>query len=312
MGKKIKIEEWIERAKQIHGNRYDYSKVEYKNCDTPVCIICPEHGEFWQTPYNHVNKKCKCPKCSNVYNFSTNEWIEKARKIHGNKYDYSKVEYKSARENVIVICPEHGEFSIRPDNHNHGQGCPVCRYIKSSNAIRKNVDDFVFECKNIHGDKYDYSKVDYKNNKTKVCIICPEHGEFWQTPDNHLRGKGCPKCSQSKLEEETKEFLNKNNIIFEEQKTFDWLRFKHPMRLDFYLPLYNVAIECQGIQHFKPFEYFGGEDGLKYNVEKDRRKSVLCDENGVSLLYFSNEKYNKLLGKKVYHDLNKILNEIKK
>ena len=302
---------FIEKAKRVHGDKYDYSKVEYKGTNEKICIICPIHGEFWQRPNNHLNGS-GCSKCTKFRNhYTTDEWIKRAKQIHGDKYDYSKVEYKSARENVIVICPEHGEFSIRPDNHNHGQGCPVCRYIKSSNAIRKNIDDFVSECKRVHGDKYDYSKVEYKNNKTKVRILCKKHGEFWQTPDNHLHGKGCPKCSQSKLEEETKEFLNKNNIIFEEQKTFDWLRFKYPMRLDFYLPLYNVAIECQGIQHFKSFEHFGGEDGLKYNVEKDNKKSVLCSENGVNLFYYSNEKYKKYLGKKVYHDLNDLLKEFK-
>jgi hypothetical protein len=307
----MNTEEFIEKAKIIHGDKYDYSKTEYNGCFEKVCIICPEHGEFWQSPNNHLNGSgcSKCSKYSNHYN--TKEWVKKAKEIHGDKYDYSKVEYKSAKKNVIVICPEHGEFSIRPDNHNNGQGCPICRYIKSSSAIRKNVDTFISECKKIHGNKYDYSKIEYKNNKTKVCIICSEHGEFWQTPDNHLKGKGCPKCSQSKLEEKTKEFLIENNVIFEEQKTFDWLLFKKPMKLDFYLPTYKVAIECQGIQHFKPFEYFGGEDGLNYNIEKDNKKSVLCAENGVKLFYFSNENYNKLLGKKVYHDLNKLLKEIK-
>lgn len=307
----MNTENFIEKAKRVHGDKYDYSKVEYIGTYDKVCIICPEHGEFWISPNNHLNGS-GCSKCTKFRNrYTTEDWIKHAKTIHGNKYDYSKVKYKSARENVIVICPEHGEFSIRPDNHNHGQGCPVCRYINSSASIRKNISDFISECQKVHGDKYDYSKVEYKNNKTKVCIVCKEHGEFWQTPDNHLKGKGCPRCSQSKLEETTKEFLTKNNIIFEEQKTFDWLRFKNPMRLDFYLPKYNAAIECQGIQHFKSLEHFGGENGLKYSIEKDSKKSILCAENGVKLFYFSNENYSKLLGKKVYHDLNKLFEEVK-
>ena len=304
-------EQFINKAKKVHGNKYDYSKVDYKGCHIKVCIICPEHGEFWQVPSNHLNGS-GCRKCSKYGNrYNTEEWIDKVKKIHGDKYDYSKVIYKSSKENVVVICPEHGEFSIRPDNHNHGEGCPICRYIKSSSAIRKNINDVIRDFKKVHGNKYDYSKVEYKNNKEKVCIICQEHGEFWQTPDNHLRGKGCPKCAQSKLESDTREFFTKNGIEFIEQKGFDWLRYKNPMKLDFYLPKYNVAVECQGIQHFKAFKYFGGDDGLEYNTDKDIKKANLCSENNIKLLYYSNEKYDNYLGKKVFHSLNKLLKEIK-
>lgn len=307
----MNTEEFIKKAKKVHGDKYDYSKVNYINSNTKVCIICPIHGEFWQRPNNHLNG-CGCSKCTKFRNkYTTEEWIEYAKSIHGNKYDYSKVIYKTSKDNVTIICPEHGEFNIRPDNHNHGEGCPVCRYIKSSNGIRKNIDEFISQCKKVHGNKYDYSKVEYKNNKTKVCIVCPKHGEFWQTPDNHLSGKGCPRCSQSKLEESTKEFLIENDIPFEEQKSFEWLRFKSPMRLDFYLPQYNVAIECQGIQHFKPLEHFGGNEAFKYSIEKDKKKASLCAENGIKLMYFSNERYGNFLGEKVYHSLPKLIKGVK-
>jgi hypothetical protein len=307
----MNTEEFIKKAKKVHGDKYDYSKVNYINSNTKVCIICPIHGEFWQRPNNHLNG-CGCSKCTKFRNkYTTEEWIEYAKSIHGNKYDYSKVIYKTSKDNVIIICPEHGEFNIRPDNHNHGEGCPVCRYIKSSNGIRKNIDEFISQCKKVHGNKYDYSKVEYKNNKTKVCIVCPKHGEFWQTPDNHLSGKGCPRCSQSKLEESTKEFLIENDIPFEEQKSFEWLKFKSPMRLDFYLPQYNVAIECQGIQHFKPLEHFGGNEAFEYSIEKDKKKASLCAENGIKLMYFSNERYGNFLGEKVYHSLSKLIKGVK-
>ncbi len=307
----MNTEEFIKKANKVHGNKYDYSKVNYINSNTKVCIICPIHGEFWQRPNNHLNG-CGCSKCTKFRNkYTTEEWIEYAKSIHGNRYDYSKVIYKTSKDNVTIICPEHGEFSIRPDNHNHGEGCPVCRYIKSSNGIRKNIDEFISQCKKVHGNKYDYSKVEYKNNKTKIRIVCPKHGEFWQTPDNHLRGKGCPRCSQSKLEESTKEFLIENDIPFEEQKSFEWLKFKSPMRLDFYLPQYNVAIECQGIQHFKPLEHFGGNEAFEYSIEKDKKKASLCAENGIKLMYFSNERYGNFLGEKVYHSLSKLIKGVK-
>ena len=307
----MNTEEFIKKAIAKHGNRYDYSKVEYVNTFEPVCIVCPQHGEFWQRPNNHLNGS-GCSKCTKFRNrYTTEEWINKARLIHGDKYDYSKVKYLGAKTKVCIVCKEHGEFSISPDMHFYGQGCPFCRYIKSSSAIRKSLNNVIDDFKRVHGDKYDYSKVTYKNNKTKVCIICPEHGEFWQTPVNHMDGKGCPYCAQSKLESNIKNFLIENGIEFIEQKGFDWLRYKNPMKLDFYLPKYNVAIECQGIQHFKAVEHFGGDEGLKYNIEKDTKKANLCLENNVKLLYYSNEKYDKYLGKKVYHSLSKLLEEIK-
>ena len=112
------------------------------------------------------------------------EFIEKAKRIHGDKYDYSKTEYINATTKVCIICPEHGEFWMTPNNHTHGthpQNCPKC-----VGGVRSNTDDFIKKAKELHGDKYDYSKVNYVNNKTKVCIICPEHGEFWVTPSNHI------------------------------------------------------------------------------------------------------------------------------
>lgn len=308
----MNTEEFIKKAVAKHGNRYDYSKVNYVNTFTPVCIICPEHGEFWQRPNNHLNGS-GCPKCTKYRNrYTTEEWVNKAKLIHGDKYDYSKVKYINAKTKVCIVCPEHGEFWISPDNHFIGQGCPVCRYVKSSSAIRKNINNVIDGFKQVHGSKYDYSKVVYKNNKTKVRIICPEHGEFWQTPDNHMNGKGCPHCAQSKLEANTKDFLAENGIEFIEQKGFDWLRYRNPMKLDFYLPEYNVAIECQGIQHFEALKHFGGNDGLEYNTAKDIKKANLCSENNIRLLYYSNEKHDNYLGKKVYHSLNKLLEEIKK
>ena len=304
-------EQFIAKAEKVHGKKYDYSNVEYNGCRTKICIICPKHGEFWQEPSNHLNGS-GCPRCTKYRNrYTTEEWISKAKLIHGNKYDYSKVNYTNSKTKVCIVCPEHGEFWINPDNHFIGQGCPKCRYIKSSSAIRKNIDDVINDFKLVHGEKYNYSKVEYKNNKTKVCIICPEHGEFWQTPDNHMKGKGCPHCVQSKLESIIREFLTENGIEFIEQKGFDWLRYKNPMRLDFYLPKYNVAIECQGIQHFEAFKHFGGDNGLEYNTAKDIRKADLCSENNIKLLYYSNEKYDSFLGKKVYHSLSKLLREVK-
>jgi len=189
-----KLDKFIKKAKSVHGNKYDYSKVCYVNSQTKVCIVCPEHGEFWQTPANHIRGN-KCPICSNKgrgskKRSSTEEFIEKAKSIHGDKYDYSKVEYVNSNTNVEIICSTHGSFYQKPLNHLNGQGCPKC---SGKNLTTNELID-LFNKKHSNN-RYDYSKVNYELMHKKVCIICPEHGEFWQTPSKHLLGQGCPKCS---------------------------------------------------------------------------------------------------------------------
>jgi len=194
-------EEFITKAHEIHGDKYDYSKVKYVDTATKVCIICPKHGEFWQTPSNHLHG-WGCTKCSRPNSgMSTEEFIARAREVHGNKYDYSKVEYKNSTTKVCIICPEHGEFWQTPKEHLNNHSCPKCV------GRNRTTEDFIKEARKIHGNKYDYSKVEYVNNRTKVCIICPEHGEFWQKAEVHLRGSGCPNCINKPLSMTTEEFI---------------------------------------------------------------------------------------------------------
>lgn len=198
MPKKVTTVDFIDRAIKVHGCKYIYDKVEYVNAKTKVCIICPEHGEFWQVPPSHLSGK-GCPQCGNKVigrKLSDNreKFIQKAKKIHGDKYDYSQAEYVNNYTPLKIICKIHGEFYQTAHTHLNGGGCPLC-----VGNVKSNTAEFIKKAREIHGDKYDYSKVDYVNAKTKVCIICPEHGEFWQTPNNHLRKQECPVCSKSKV-----------------------------------------------------------------------------------------------------------------
>lgn len=179
----------IEKFKKIHGDKYDYSKVEYISNHTKVCIICPEHGEFWQQPANHLSGE-KCPKCSKRY-MDTEYFVQKAREKHGNEYDYSKTVYKKNKEKVVITCKIHGDFLQDPNSHLQGCGCSKCY-----GRLKKDNESFISKAKLVHKNKYDYSKVDYVNHITKVCIVCPEHGEFWQTPREHLDGCGCQVCGK--------------------------------------------------------------------------------------------------------------------
>lgn len=262
---KLTTEEFIERAKAVHGDSYDYSKVVYVNASTKVCIICKKHGEFWQRPSHHTDGR-GCTKCAaeanavrtrlwteercrevalgytemksfrtesvDAYNaalkhkwlkdytwlsykidvskpkkkrqsYTQEEIIEKIRSIYGVRYSYEKVKYKAMKIPITLICHEkdvngveHGEFMMRPDNIFSGkQGCPKCFDNRRSRLQRKPVEKFINEAKKVHGEMYEYHKVEYINTKTEVCIVCKIHGDFWQTPTAHLVGHGCPYCS---------------------------------------------------------------------------------------------------------------------
>jgi len=307
---RMTTEEFVKRAREIHGDKYDYSKTIYKNIMTKVRIICPEHGEFKQTPNDHLNGKKNCPKCAHMsYKKTTEEFIEEAKKIHGDKYDYSKSVYSGKDKKIIIVCPEHGEFKQTPHSHLQGKGCPKC--ANKLNGLKKRLtnEEFISKANTLHGNKYDYSKVEYKTTDTPVCIICPEHGEFWQTPHNHIGQKqGCPKCSKSHMEKEISQLLTENNIRFEEQKKFPWLKYKKPLSLDFYLPEYDIVIECQGEQHFVKMRYITETDEKFERVkERDKIKKELCEKHGLRVLYYSTAFKSDFL----ISDKNKLLKIIK-
>ena len=187
--KKLTTEEFISRATKIHNNKYDYSKVVYKNYITKVEIICKEHGSFFQAPDSHTNSKQGCPKCGGVAKSNTTEFIEKSNKIHNNKYDYSKVNYTHAKAKIEIICKIHGSFFQTPNQHLCGSNCPDC-----SSSLPLALETFVERSNQTHDCKYDYSQVNYKNVYTKVEIICNKHGPFFQDPKTHMKGGICPRC----------------------------------------------------------------------------------------------------------------------
>ena len=286
MSKKLTQEEFISRAKEVHGNKYDYSKTKYTSLKDKVCIICKKHGEFWQKASHHLSGH-QCSKCAaeerSKEKTKTNEnFIEDAKKVHGEKYDYSKTNYKNSNSKVCIICPEHGEFWQEAGGHLQGAGCPKCGKISMAEKIRKEVSSFIEEVKEVHGNKYDYSEIEYidqvtkikvkcnhcnnyfwiaprgllngngcpycanlarsiklkhnttifiesakkvhgnkydysKSNyidaETEVCIICEKHGEFWQKPHTHLKGSGCPLCAKESFLDKTKTPINEAKEI---------------------------------------------------------------------------------------------------
>jgi len=223
--KKSNTSEFINKSKEIHGDKYDYSKVEYKKANEKVTIICKEHGDFLQTPNGHLNGK-GCRKCSTEINSdkqrkTTEQFIKEAIKIHDDKYDYSRVEYKNAGEKVTIICKEHGEFLQTPNSHlSKESGC-----IKCAGCYKSNTEEFIKKSKEIHDDKYDYSKVEYKNAGEKVIIICKEHGDFLQTPNGHLNGNGCYKCGYNMSVFSNDGFINKAKEIHNDKYNYDKINY---------------------------------------------------------------------------------------
>lgn len=192
----MNTEEFIAKAKSIHGDRYDYSKTVY-HYRIPVTIICRVHGEFQSRYDGHIGSKMSgCRKCYNdSLGSNKDEFIKKAKKIHGDTYSYENFDYKSAVIKSSVTCREHGDFKITPAGHLIGGGCPKCRKKKQTS----NTHDFVMKASLVHNNKYDYSKTLYVGSNEYVKITCPEHGDFEKTPDNHIhktRPQGCPKCNE--------------------------------------------------------------------------------------------------------------------
>ena len=197
MPPKLSTEEFIQKARCVHHTKYDYVKVQYTSSSTKIQIICPIHGEFSQRPTRHLSGD-GCPKCANNVKLTYEEFVNKSRELHNNKYDYSKVDYQGHHSMITIICPIHGDFVQKANSHLRGCGCHKC-----IRTYPKDTTTFVIQANLIHGNKYDYSNVNYSNQSTPICIVCPIHGEFSQRPSDHVHSlAGCPRCvsNVSKLE----------------------------------------------------------------------------------------------------------------
>jgi very-short-patch-repair endonuclease len=214
--------------------------------------------------------------------------------VHHNKYDYSLVEYINNKTKVNIICPIHGIFKQTPSHHLKGHGCSKC-----TNNYNYSTDEYIKEAYEKHGNKYDYSLVEYINNKTNIIIICKIHGNFKQIPSHHLNGCGCPICNLSKGEKEIKKFLDDNNIKYVNQKIFEDCKYERSLPFDFYLIDYNICIEFDGEQHYKINEFFGGENGLNIRNRNDKIKTEYCFNNNIHLLRIKyNDNIKKILTNK--------------
>lgn len=293
--KEVIYKKFIEDSKLIHNNKYDYSKVNYQNKKERVCIICPIHGEFYKSPSEHL-KGIGCQKCSNYEQglkrkiFITDEHIEKAKLKYNNKYDYSLVDKSKSysSDKVQIICPEHGIFEQEFVLHlKYKVACPKCWGFKLTN------EEFIIECKNKFGNRFDYSLTNYINCYTKIKIKCNSCGIIFNIkPTNHLNNEnGCPHCRKSRGELKIMKWLSDNNINFITQKKFNDCRGKkRPLPFDFYLPDLNICIEFDGRQHYERVNF--RQSMSKREIEEnylnckntDRIKNNYCLNNKIPLI----------------------------
>jgi G:T-mismatch repair DNA endonuclease (very short patch repair protein) len=196
---------FIDKAIATHGTKYDYSKTSYVACKDKLTIICSTHGEFYMTPNAHIGiQRQGCNKCGIISRSTKNKrttaiFIEDAIAVHGMTYDYSKSNYINCKKKLIVICRVHGEFQITPEHHLRKIGCAKCGTKRCADSHRLSQEQFISQANTKHGHRYDYSKVNYIDSNTKVIIICSEHGEFTQTPGNHVQGSGCDPCGHKRI-----------------------------------------------------------------------------------------------------------------
>ena len=284
--RKLTQEQVLDGFREKHGDKYDYSKVEYVNTEGKVHITCRTcNNDFYQRVKSHLIGQ-GCPTCAGSGVRLTQESIlARFREKHGDNYDYSKVEYIQSHSKVIIGCKRCGnEFLQSPHQHWNGRGCPTYCYTNKDTQ-----ESIVEKFKGTHGNKYDYSKVRYVNCRTKVVIGCRKCGvDFEMKPVSHTRGNNCPNCNSFKSENLFGKVLR--DLGFHPIKVRPkWLKNPHTnalLEIDHYLQRHKVGFEIQGRQHYEPIDYWGGEEELAVRKERDRLKRTLCEKRGVRLIEY--------------------------
>lgn len=304
---KSNTNEFIKKAVSVHGKKYNYSEVNYENSSTKVIILCSYHGAFKQTPNDHLSgrgcRECKRETLAKIKSSNSSDFIKKARKIHGKQYDYSKVNYKGSHDKITIICNIHGEFSQTATDHLVGRGCRECGIQKAANNRRLTKEEFIKRAKKVHGNKYNYHKSLYKTMHEKIIITCKKHGDFKQTPLNHIFDEnGCPKCKESKGEKKIRKYLDSKNLIYKPQHRVHTCKNKKPLPFDFMVEFKSQKffIEFQGQQHFyKATGMWKGTQEQLDNIQKrDKIKKEWCLKQDIPLLIITYKEYD-LIEKKI-------------
>lgn len=201
----------LAQLRDLHNNYYTYNEAEFSNelrGYSSISVTCPVHGAYTSLVHNHLQGK-GCKKCGDVKRglkkraTARASFVAKSQAVHGEKYDYSGIDYVDSRTKVLIRCPRHGEFLQVPTSHFGGCGCPACAIEHVAQARKRTHEDFVREATEVHGGRYEYPET-FDGVEVHIAIICPEHGLFRQRAASHLKGSGCPQCAAIRISEARK------------------------------------------------------------------------------------------------------------
>lgn len=280
-------EKFIKKARAVHGDLYDYSKVGEKDTKGRSPFICKVHGEFWQFRQNHLQGR-GCLKCSSLKRTTTvEEFIERSRVTHGDTFDYSKVEqFVTTRDKVLIVCPIHGDFEQAARDHMRGIGCAKCAIDRTKTTF----ESFVENAKIVHEGRYDYVKESWRLKDGFVDVICPDHGVYSQNSYNHSIGMGCPKCKSIISKPEIEIFEKLSGAISETIVQSNRTVIK-PKELDIWIPSLNLALEFNGIAYHDKALWVKSLTTPIQSKEKD--KTDLCSNKGIVLLHIWEDDYKQ-------------------
>lgn len=288
-------EEFISQLININPNIEVIEKYTgVKNKLKCKCLI--DKYEWYVTPSDLLSGK-GCPSCgrrnsNNARRKSQDVYIHQLELVNP---DIEPIgEYINAKTKILHKCKKHGmEFRMDPTHALRGQGCYLCKKEKCTTFQVKDHNTYEYEISNINSN---ISVVDnYINAATPILHKCKIHNYTWYAKPNHiLHGHGCPMCASSIGEKSISQTLKRYGVTFEQQKVFNDCKDKRPLSFDFYLPLYNMCIEYQGEQHYKPIEYFGGEEQFKIQQLHDDIKRDYCKNHGIFLLEISYWEFDNI------------------
>lgn len=264
MRKNIRLtqKDFLDRAREIHGDKYNYSKSVFIRMDAYIKITCYTHGDFEQKAKCHIGKQQQgCRKCVKNFKWTQEEFLARAYAVHGNTYDYSESKYETKHKKITIICRQHGAFQQTPDGHiDQEQGCRKC--VKQ---YTRTVEETIIESRKVHGDKYDYSRIKeiavnglIQRKNVKMLIICPKHGLFYQSAADHIVAKhGCKKCKRSKAQSIAAMEFKKLGIPIIEEYVDEKIRHKRPLPFDIFFEVgeSRILIEFNGEQHYRPTSF---------------------------------------------------------
>lgn len=304
------------RCAYCSGYKIDYSTIRryivsqgfkliserYVAAKEKLIIEC-KNGHKFHMSWHDFRNGSRCRMCYEINRrMSTEEFICASKELYGEKLDYDKVNYVACNKYVTLICKVHGEYKQMPQNHFKSMGCKQCY----SETLCKSNEQFIEEARIKHNNKFDYSLCKYIKNNIKVTIICPKHGEFKQTPQDHLKGNGCHRCNQSRGEIKIMEVLDQKKIVYNTQYRFKECKNINYLPFDFYLPEHNLCIEFQGIDHFEMIERSKSyEKNLKNHQARqkaDQIKRDFCLSNSIDLLeipYWDYDQIPEILASKL-------------